>query len=122
MCNVQRAGTDTPQTPTRQFKNQRIQIMQRRMSDCVVAHPVARVEQNKEHFQIATAEAQPISSPRRVGERDRKEQSTHMNHPEPKRLADRATYDWAPQAGQRDPVLKRPIRETSVPSATEPSL
>ena len=45
-----------------------------------------------------------------------------MNHPEPKRTADRAAYDWARQAGQRDPALKRPKRETSVPSATEPSL
>ena len=122
MCNVQRAGTDTPETPTSQFKNQRTQIMQRRISDCVVAHPVARVEQNKEHFQIATAEAQPTSSPRRVGERDRKQQSTRMNHPEPQRLADRAAYDWARHAGQRDPALKQPIGETSVPSATEPSL
>ena len=110
-------ATDTHKT----IQNQRIQIMQRRISDCVAAHPVARVEQNKEHFQIATAEVQPTSSPR-VGERDREQQSTRINHPEPKRLADRAAHDWARQAGQRDPALKRPIRETSVPSATEPSL
>ena len=111
-------ATDTHKT----IQNQRRQIMQRRISDCVVAHPVALVEQNKEHFQIATAVAQPTSSPRRVIERDKKQQSTRMNHPEPKRLADRAAYDWARQASQRDPALKRPIRETSVHSATEPSL